>query len=498
MLRLIHILYILVRFRILHTVCTKYPFKFLNCLYFIIPANKSRDLPIGKKVAQAFEVLGTRFIKLGQSLSARPDIVGDEVARDLAGLQDSLEPFSNDQAVSIIESETGQKITELFTSFDMIPVASASIAQVYKGTLSSGEEVALKVLRPNIKQQVTNDIKFFLWLSRFIEKHILKHDRLQLEAAIKMIRDNIKMETNLKMEAAAFSEMKDNFDDNHLYIPKVYWQYTTQQIMITEWIHGIKIGDIDKLKNENYNLKKISSNLAISFFNQAYRDGFFHADLHPGNLFVLQDHRIAMVDFGIVGRLDYESRLYVAEIFKSFIDRDYRRVAEIHAKAGYIQNNQDIAIFAQAIRSVIEPAVGKKVAHISTGQVISSFFKVTRDFNMCIQTQLLLLQKTILLMEGIGGMVDKEFNIWQLAEPWIEEWAVDNLGIERKICNEFKNIYDSIINHKNDKPSTNTTPSLSPQRYPGISLSGILGIISISCITSFLSILLFIILIDQY
>jgi len=409
----------------------------LTFLLRIVSAS-SPDRP-GERLATALEKLGPTFIKLGQALSTRADLVGDEVAQDLARLQDKLPNFPYEVALAIIKEEFDRPVDELFQSIDPQPVAAASIAQVHQAVTIEGKKVAIKLLRPGIENIFARDIQLFLWLAKLIEKRVPYSRRLKPVEVINIFAQTVRMEMDLRFEAAAASELKENcIHDKGFYVPEIDWQRTSKRVLTLEWVDGIPIIDKEALTAAGHDLEKIARQLAVSFFNQAYRDGFFHADMHPGNLFVNSNGDIVVIDFGIMGRLDKQTRLYVAEILHGFLIRDYRKVAKVHFDAGYVPKHQSIDNFAQACRSIGEPIIGLPVAQISIARLLMQLFKITEDFEMETQPQLLLLQKTMMLVEGVGSVLDPNVNMWKLAEPWIEAWAVRNLGPEAKLINAAK------------------------------------------------------------
>jgi ubiquinone biosynthesis protein len=356
------------------------------------------------------------------------------MAEGLARLHDKLPPFSYKEVTHQIQTQLGGPIPAFFSAFSLQPVAAASIAQVHKATTLAGQVVAVKILRPNIERQVARDLALFSWLASCLERWMPAARRLKPVETIAWFKDSVMLELDLRFEAAAASELKENcVDDPEIYIPAIDWQLSNKRVMTMEWVEGISIYDHAGLIAAGHKLETIASRLAIGFFNQAYRDGFFHADMHPGNLFVRADGSLALVDFGIMGRMDEATRIYVAEILRGFLKRDYKHVARIHFEAGYVPPHKDMGMFAQALRSIGEPIVGQPVSHISVGKLLAQLFQVTEDFEMETQPQLLLLQKTTLLVEGVGHQLNPKVNLWQLAEPWIEDWVVDNITPEAKL-----------------------------------------------------------------
>ncbi|KAF8818492.1 2-polyprenylphenol 6-hydroxylase [Rickettsia endosymbiont of Cardiosporidium cionae] len=390
--------------------------------------------------------LGPIYIKFGQTLSTRPDLIGEHIAEALRSLQDSLPAFSSEVARSMIEMGLGSKIDLLFSKFYDEPVASASIAQVHKAILINGENVAIKVLRPNILLLYERDLSFLEYLACIITKLVSKSKRLKLVEVIKLFRHIMKSELDLRIEAASASKLDENFkDDTSIYIPKIYWEFTKSNILVMEWVDGISIYDRSLMLKHKIDPSEIALKIAVIFLNQAYRDGFFHADLHPGNIIVSYEGRIILVDFGIIGVLDDKDRIAVAEILYAFLRRDYLLVAKIHHKLGYIPYNTSLVLFAQSCRAIAEPVVSKQICNISVGMLLTQLFQITEEFGMETQPKLLMLQKTMLVVEGIGKILDPKMNIWQTAEPWINKWAIKNLTPEAKLLRFAKKIFDNLL-----------------------------------------------------
>ncbi len=443
---LVRIILVLARYRAL------FPLKYLRFSpLFLLPfryfPSKQEAQREGERLAMALEALGPSFIKLGQTLSTRSDLVGSEIANDLSRLQDKLPPFPTSQAINIIEAELEAPITTLFSSFNQEPVAAASIAQVHQAVTMEGKKVAVKVLRPGIREAFARDIDLFFWLATLAERMVKSLKRLKPVEVIRTFSESVKLEMDLRFEAAAASELKENCqNDAHLYVPEVDWGRTSRNVFTLEWIEGIPIHDRQALIEAGHDLSQLAANLAVCFFNQAYRDGFFHGDMHPGNLFIGENGDIIVVDFGIMGRLDNATRIYVAEILRGFLSRDYLHVAQVHFDAGYVPASKSLETFAQACRSIGEPIVGLPVNQISIARLLSQLFAITEDFEMETQPQLLLLQKTMMLVEGVGGMLNPNVNMWQLAEPWIEAWVTRNMGLkaqlERHITNTLRFMND--------------------------------------------------------
>lgn len=388
----------------------------------------------GQRLARAFAELGPTFIKLGQALSTRPDLLGEEVAADLTYLQDKLQPFSFAEARAIIEGEFEQPLESLYSSFDETPVAAASIAQVHFAVTPDGRPVAVKVLRPGVEQQFRRDIALFYWLARLIERVQPHLRRLRPVDTIATFEESVNIEMDLRFEAAAAAEMSENFEGDETFrIPEIDWQRTSRSVMTQERITGISLDEREKIAAAGLDPVEVITRAANAFFNMVFRDGFFHADLHPGNLFVQADGVIVAVDFGITGRVDHETRRILGEMLLGFLTGNYRRVAEVHFEAGWVPADKSVDAFTQAARSIAEPIFGKPIQEISIARLLGQLFAVTETFSMETQPQLLLLQKSMLLAEGVGRVLAPEINMWELAQPLITDWMRSNLGPEARI-----------------------------------------------------------------
>ncbi|MGQ9368150.1 2-polyprenylphenol 6-hydroxylase [Azospirillum sp. ST 5-10] len=392
----------------------------------------------GQRLAAALRELGPSFIKLGQMLSTRSDLVGEQMAADLAELQDKLPPFPGAEARAIVEAELGRPIESLFLRFEDKPVAAASIAQVHFAVTADGQEVAVKVLRPGIERAFERDIELFHWLAEWAERVLPKLKRLRPREVVEIFARTSRLEMDLRMEAAAASELAQNFaGDPTFVIPRIDWDRTAKRVLTLERIRGIKVDEEERLLAAGYDRDEILAKASAGFFNQVFRDGFFHADLHPGNLFVIEDGNIAAVDFGIMGRLDRATRYYLADMLIGFLTGDYRRVALVHFEAGYVPPHQSIELFTQACRSIGEPLQNKPLNEISVGRLLAQLFAVTEQFEMETQPQLLLLQKSMLTAEGVGRILNPNVNMWELARPLIEEWMRENRGPEAQILDDL-------------------------------------------------------------
>jgi len=380
------------------------------------------------QLTAALSALGPSYIKLGQFLATRPDLVGPKRAFELKALQDRLPPFAMDEARAIIRVNLGADVETLFTDFGP-PMAAASIAQVHRARTADGRDVAVKVLRPGIEKRFAADLASFFFAARVLERVSAEGRRLRPADAVAVLKHSMTLELDLRMEASAIAEMAENTkDDSGLRLPKVDWQLTSKQVLTTDWIEGTPISDIAALQARGFDLEALGDLAIQSFLRHAIRDGFFHADMHQGNLFVTDDGKLAIVDFGIMGRLSEKDRMFLAEILFGFITRDYMRVSLVHFDAGYVPRGQDPANFAQALRAIGEPIMDKPAREISMARLLTQLFEVTGQFNMVTQPQLLLLQKTMVVIEGVARTLNPDLNMWVTAEPVVRAWIERRLG----------------------------------------------------------------------
>ncbi|MBZ6377468.1 2-polyprenylphenol 6-hydroxylase [Pacificimonas flava] len=394
--------------------------------------------PKEPRYKQAFQELGPAAIKLGQALATRPDLVGEAAARELATLQDQLEPFAFSDVCASIEAAFERPVSELFASIEETPVGSASIAQVHRAVTTDGRTVAVKVLRPGIEDEFARAIETYEWLAARIETMGGEFARLRPRATIAYFRRWTERELNLRIEAASASELKQDLAaEPGFVIPEIDWQRTARRVMTVEWIDGIKMTNLAAIDEAGLDRRALATILVRGFLRQSVINGFFHADLHQGNLFALPDGRIAAIDFGIMGRINHKARLWLAEIMAGLINGEYRRVAEIHFEAGYVPPHHDMNEFITALRSVGEPIRGLPVKDISIGQMLDGLFTITRQFDMVTQPHLLLLQKTMVMVEGVAYALDPEVNMQAIAEPLILEWGRDELGPEGQLADKI-------------------------------------------------------------
>lgn len=388
--------------------------------------------------AEAFQAIGPAAIKLGQALATRPDLVGEEAARDLARLQDSLPPAPFETIRAAIEQGLGKPIDQLFQSIDPVPVGAASIAQVHRAVTIEGRQVAVKVLRPHIEEDFADAIETYEWAAAQVEAMGGEAARLRPRLVIATFRQWTNRELDLRQEAASASELRENLvAESGFFVPEIDWSRTARRVMTLEWIDGIKLTDREGLIAAGHDLKTLAAILVRAFLRQAVVDGFFHADLHQGNLFALPDGRLAAIDFGIMGRINRQARIWLAEILHGLITGNYRRVAEIHFEAQYVPPHHNIDEFATALRAVGEPMRGLPARDISIGQMLDGLFKITRDFDMQTQPHLLLLQKTMVMEEGVATALDPDINMWETAEPFLTEWVRSELGPEARVADEI-------------------------------------------------------------
>ena len=399
----------------------------------------------GERLAAAFSELGPSFIKLGQLLSTRADLLGEEIAEDLARLQDRLPPFPGHEARALIEAEFAAPLASRFASFAETAIAAASIAQVHFAVTTDGREVAVKVLRPGIARAFARDLDLFRWLAQLIERTRPALRRLKPVEVVETLAQSVDLEMDLRFEAAAASELGENFaGDPTFRVPQVDWQRTGRTVLTTERVTGIRVDDREALIAAGHSIEDLLRNAADAFFKQVFRDGFFHADPHPGNIFVDADGALALVDFGIMGRLDRQTRIYLADMLIGFLTGDYRRVAEVHFAAGYVPKRRSLDAFTQACRSIGEPILGRPLHEISIARLLAQLFRVTEQFEMETQPQLLLLQKTMVLIEGVGRRLDPTVNIWALARPLVEQWMRDNRGPEARLKERIATVLETL------------------------------------------------------
>ncbi|KRA81651.1 2-polyprenylphenol 6-hydroxylase [Altererythrobacter sp. Root672] len=396
--------------------------------------------------AAAFQAIGPAAIKLGQTLATRPDIVGEEAAHNLLTLQDSLPPLPFEQVEAEMARSFGVPLTSVFSEIDPVPVGSASIAQVHRGVTVEGHTVAIKVLRPGIREKFAKDIETYEWAAAHLEGLGGEARRLRPRMTIANFKRWTHRELDLRREAASSSELAEAMKGFEGYtVPDVDWDRTNGRVMTIEWVDGIKIGDVEALRAAGHDLPQLASRLVLAFLTQAISGGFFHADMHQGNLFVRPDGTIVAIDFGIMGRIDRRARQWLAEILYGLTTGNYRRVAEIHFEAQYVPSYHSVEEFATALRAVGEPMRGKPVSELSVGMMLDSLFAITRDFDMQTQPHLLLLQKTMVMVEGIATQLDPKINMWDVSAPYVRSWIRDELGPEAALADRIREDFGTLL-----------------------------------------------------
>lgn len=445
--RLIVINFTMARYGLDEIILSIHFFRPLWLLGLINPFNwfRSRSLSQAERLRLCIESLGPIFIKFGQMLATRRDLLRPDIVDELEKLLDQVPPFPLQQARSIIEQELARPIDQIFRSFDDKVLASASIAQVYNAELPDGESVVVKIVRPNIEARIKQDIQLLMVLARMADRYWQGAKRVKPVQIVEEFEKTLLNELDLVREAANASELRRYFEgSNDLYVPRVYWDYCKTRVMVIERIEGIPVSDIEQLKKHKINLELLSRKGVEVFFTQVYQNNFFHADMHPGNIFVSpenpDDPKYIAVDFGIMGSLSTQDQRYLAENFVAFFNRDYRRVAELHVDSGWVDRDTRIDDFEAAIRTVCEPMFQRPLAEISFGQLLVRLFQTARQFNMEIQPQLLLLEKTFLHIEGLGRQLYPQLDLWDTAKPFLERWLSEQLGVRALVKGLKKNL----------------------------------------------------------
>ena len=427
--RLLKIIFVVLRFGLdeflLAHVRTSWLLRPLNWLLFF------RDVssPRAERLRLALEALGPIFVKFGQLLSTRRDLIPIDIADELAKLQDRVPPFPSVQAVALLEKAYGKKLNEVFAEFDETPVASASVAQVHFAVLPDGRDVAVKILRPGILNVIEHDIALLQICAGLIERWWEDGKRLKPKLVVAEFDKYLHDELDMMRESSSASQLRRNFADAKLLlVPEVHWDWCSAQVMVMERMHGIPVSQIADLREAGINLSKLAADGVEIFYTQVFRDGFFHADMHPGNILVAHDGRYVALDFGIMGTLTVTDKNYLAQNFIAFFNRDYKRVAELHIESGWAPADTRVDEFEAAIRSVCEPIFDKPLREVSFGKVLLRLFQTSRRFGIEIQPQLVLLQKTLLNIEGLGLQLDPELDLWKTAKPWLERWMSEQVG----------------------------------------------------------------------
>ena len=430
--RLIYINWVLVRNGLDEIVLATHLFRPIRFVLYLLPWHWFRgDMPPrGERIRRSLEDLGPIFVKFGQMLSTRRDLLPDDVAQELAKLQDRVPPFPGSEARAIVEKSLDKSVAELFESFDEQPHASASIAQVHLARLRNGRDVVVKVVRPGIHKTIARDIGLLYVVAELADRYWREGRRLRPREVVAEYEKTILDELDLLREAANASQLRRNFQDsNLLYVPEVYWPFCRRQVMVMERIYGIPISDVAELKRQGVDLKTLAERGVEIFFTQVFSHSFFHADMHPGNIFVSPEGRYIAVDFGIMGTLSPVDQRYLVENFVAFFKRDYRRVAELHVQSGWVPAGTRVEEFEAAIRTVCEPIFERPLKDISFGQLLLRLFQTARRFHMEVQPQLVLLQKTLLNIEGLGRDLYPDLDLWQTAKPFLERWMSEQVGV---------------------------------------------------------------------
>ncbi|WP_428354241.1 ubiquinone biosynthesis regulatory protein kinase UbiB [Methyloprofundus sp.] len=435
-LRIIHINWVLITHGLDDLILKTHLFRPLRFLAVFSPNfwRKTDFGARGVRIRRTLEDLGPIYVKFGQALSTRKDILPDDIADELVKLQDKVPPFSNQQAREVIEKELGMSIDTAFAEFSASPLASASVAQVHAAVLHTGEQVVVKVLRPDVEKWIHSDIGLLYELAYFAEKFWDDAKRLHAKEIVAEFEKTLLDELDLIREAGNASKLRRNFENSEaIYIPEIHWEFTRKKVLVMERIYGIPVGNIDELRENNADFKLLAERGVEIFFTQVFRDNFFHADMHPGNIFVELPGKYIAVDFGIVGTLSPSDQRYLAENFLAFFNQDYRRVAEMHLASGWVPADTRVEEFESAIRSVCEPIFDKPLKDISFGLLLLRLFQTARRFDMQVQPQLVLLQKTLLNIEGLGRQLYPDLDLWQTAKPFLEDWFKERLSPKTKI-----------------------------------------------------------------
>ena len=440
--RIIFIIFIALKFR-LDEFFTLRKNSFINVVLYPLNLFKPKKNNRAIRLRLALESLGPIFIKFGQMLSTRKDLLPSDIAIELSKLQDKVPPFEFKKVKQTIENSYSNKISSVFKEFNEEAVASASVAQVHFAKLHSGEKVAVKILRPNIENEVKKDIKLLHLIAKILHKIWSDGKRLKPDEVVSEFERHTQSELNLLLEAGHCSHLGENFKDKKLLVvPNVFWDYCHEKVMVMERMDGIPISNIDAIKKNKINLPELAKNGVEIFFTQVFRDGFFHADMHPGNIQVAKNGKYIAMDFGIMGTLNEQDKLYLAKNFAAFFKRDYREVARVHIESGWVPAETSIDEFENAIRSVCEPIFNKPLKDISFGKLLIRLFQTSKKFNMEIQPQLTMLQKTLLNVEGLGRELDPNLDLWVTARPFLENWLKEQLGpksLIHRIKKEFPN-----------------------------------------------------------
>ena len=451
-LRLLYISRVLLRHGLDEVVLATHLFRPVRFLLYLSPAywfyrNKLPAFPV--RIRQALEDLGPIFIKFGQIVSTRRDLLEEDIANELAKLQDAVPPFPGSQARTIIEKAFGQSIEEVFDAFDETPLASASVAQVHAARLKNGDEVVVKVLRPGVEKTIRRDVSILYTIAGLADRYWKEARRLRPLEVVREYDKTITDELDLMREAANASQLRRNWENSPmLYVPSVYWNLTKTNVMVIERIYGTPVGNVEELKAQGVSMHQLGIQGVEIFFTQVFRDNFFHADMHPGNIFVNPENgQYIAVDFGIIGTLTTEDQRYIAENLLAFFNRDYRRVAELHIDSGWVPKSTRVDEFESAIRTVSEPIYDRPLSEISFAHFLVNLFQTARRFDMEVQPQLVLLEKTLVYIEGVGRQLYPELDLWATAKPFLERWLDEQIGpkaFARRVKDSLPQISENI------------------------------------------------------
>jgi len=450
-------------------------FRLLN---FLIVSRSART-DAGQALCEALQALGPGFIKFGQALATRADLIGPDLAGGLVQLQDKLPAFDGRLARKIIEDSSSKTVDELFSDFEDTPVAAASIAQVHKARLPDGRLVAVKILRPNIHKRMQRDILFFKTMARLVDNLAPALRRLRLVTAVDQFESISKIELDLRMEAAAGGKLAENLaDDAGIRIPFIDLERTSSSVLVTEWIDGVRIDDVAALEKAGHDIARITEIAATSFFNQVFRDGYFHADMHPGNIFITADGTLVPIDFGIMGQLDFSDRLFLARLLMAILEKDYDQVARLHHDAGMLSENVPLPLFAQSLRSVVDPVMGKALADISLGTVLGQILQISSHFDISVQPQFNLLQKTMMMAEGVARTLNPQADMWHLARPLAENWMTSEVTFTsqaKQLVRDLTRLYHALpaLLDRLERPEEPPRP---PSKLPWVLVAGLIAI----------------------
>ena len=433
LLRIVRIQRVLVKYGLDEIIAATHLLRPLRYFFILAPRRRDRSAPLGERIRLALEELGPIFVKFGQAISTRRDLLPPDIAVELARLQDRVPPFPSEQAVAILEAAYGRSVDEVFERFDREPLAAASIAQVHSATLPGGKEVIVKLLRPGVEAQIESDLDVLRTVARLADRYWEHSERLRPTEVVAEYERTIIDELDLMREGANAAQLKRNFaGSDKLYVPETYWDFCRPEVLVQERIYGIPISDMDALREAGANIQYLAENGVEIFFTQVFRHNFFHADMHPGNIFVIVTDpdrpKYAAVDFGIVGTLSPEDKEYLAENFIAFFERDYHRIAKLHLDSGWVPEGSRIDELESAVRTVCEPIFNKPLVEISFAQVLLRLFRVAQRFNVQIQPQLILLHKTLFNIEGLGRELYPELDLWKTAQPVLRAWMDEQVG----------------------------------------------------------------------